>query len=470
MTQIKVSLQNSKTWNEKRRYKINDTVTHLAVGYQNVTGINTEPGTDSNWRIIPMTDLANNLTTIVAGKALDATQGKILKDLVDLRQVKQSNLIFVQSLSDLPTPVSNVITLITDTAYVFTKTVDLTGNRIVSDGNNSIIGFGNSTSKIISTGLSSSSYLIFSNNNLFVSNIALKHDRIIQLTPSIATTYSHQYVNTTFLDGSTMCLNIGSASNLLIDRCAFVNCKEINLSGTTNSVVINGSSIVSSSGAGVVINASSLVINTRFRVVYSVIQVNTTGAGIQATAANIPNESFILNTVYFSGTGSALAGTLDSTSNKAFIINCVGVTNTSTIGFLSMTNNATATIQTSPTWTKALGTTTASSVNSKFTHTDNRLTYTGAFTNTYLASLNANLYAAHNGQVLSIGLAKNGTIIAESEMTVRYIDGSNPINASCNIPVSLTANDYIEVFIRNSTSNSNVTVQDMQLMIKKIPV
>lgn len=48
--QNKSQLTNTnETWNAKKRYKINAVVTHLGNIYQNVTGINSEPGDGSDW-------------------------------------------------------------------------------------------------------------------------------------------------------------------------------------------------------------------------------------------------------------------------------------------------------------------------------------------------------------------------------------------------------------------------------------
>ena len=42
-------VNNHEDWNPKRRYKVNALVRYNNSDWQNTTGINTEPGTDSNW-------------------------------------------------------------------------------------------------------------------------------------------------------------------------------------------------------------------------------------------------------------------------------------------------------------------------------------------------------------------------------------------------------------------------------------
>jgi hypothetical protein len=147
------------------------------------------------------------------------------------------------------------------------------------------------------------------------------------------------------------------------------------------------------------------------------------------------------------------------------------MTNTSTKGFMYMLNNTTDTsIGPSNTnvWVKASGTTT-SGTNSKFTHTTNRLTYNGAFTNSFLVTLNATVRSAGTSQSVSIGVAKNGTIITESEGIVRTATSNVEHGGSTQAVLEMVANDYIELFVRN-TSSTDIRVTDFNFNVVKIPV
>ena len=49
--QSKSTLINSnQVWNAKKRYKINEIVTHLGIVYQNITGVNTDPTLETDWK------------------------------------------------------------------------------------------------------------------------------------------------------------------------------------------------------------------------------------------------------------------------------------------------------------------------------------------------------------------------------------------------------------------------------------
>lgn len=55
--QSKVKLINSsQSWNPKKRYKINETVSYNGIVYQNSTGINTDPTLGPNWEFVKNTN------------------------------------------------------------------------------------------------------------------------------------------------------------------------------------------------------------------------------------------------------------------------------------------------------------------------------------------------------------------------------------------------------------------------------
>ena len=113
--------------------------------------------------------------------------------------------------------------------------------------------------------------------------------------------------------------------------------------------------------------------------------------------------------------------------------------------------------------------TTTSGTNSKFTHTTNRLTYNGAFTNSFLVTLNATARSGGTNQSISIGVAKNGTIVADSEGIIRTATSNVEHGGSTQTVVELVANDYVELFVRN-TSSTDIRITDFNFNVIKIPV
>lgn len=378
--------------------------------------------------------------------------------------------ILVNSKSDLPTASGGVITLVDNYTYVITKTIDLTGDRLVGGQNSVILGTSSENCILKSTGLSSSTALITSVYSLPMRNITITHGTALNLDGD-GTTTALDWFGVNFTD----CATIGTIkdyTNFIMGDSAFLNSQGLTFDGSIGTIGMTNCLFDCASGGTVFTLPSTLTVSRRFRIIYSSFVVLSGETGINASAsATIGDEKYILDTVNFSGGGTYLSG-LDSTSNKSLFANCVGIANTSTRGFMYMVNNTTDTtigVSNVNVWVKASGTTTAGSNNSKFTHTSNKLTYTGAFINSFLISISANVRSGSSSQVISIGVAKNGTILTESEMTIRTDVANQEYPGSTHTQIEMTANDYVELFVKN-TSSSNMRVSDLNFSVIKIPV
>jgi hypothetical protein len=380
-----------------------------------------------------------------------------------------NEFVFVFSKLDLPTPVSGVITLVDNYTYFITKTIDLTGDRLVGGVNSVIIGGSSENCILKSTGLSSSTALITSVYSLPMRNITITHGTALNLDGD-GTTTALDWFGVNFTDCATVG-TIKDYTNFVMSDSAFLNSGNLTFDGTIGTIGMSNCLFDCASTSTALILPSTLTVSRRFRIIYSSFVVLTGETGINVNAsATISSERYILDTVNFSGGGTYLAG-VSYTDNKALFVNCVGITNTSTKGFMYMLNNTTDTtigVANVNTWVKATGTTTTGT-NSKFTHTTNRLTYNGAFTNSFLVTLNATVRSAGTNQSISIGVAKNGTIITESEGIVRTATANVEHGGSTQAVLEMVANDYIELFVRN-TSSTDIRVTDFNFNVVKIPV
>jgi hypothetical protein len=380
-----------------------------------------------------------------------------------------NEFVFVFSKLDLPTPVSGVITLANNYTYFITKTIDLTGDRIVAGVNSVIIGGSSENCILKSTGLSSSTALITSVYSLPIRNITITHGTALNLDGD-GTTTALDWFGVNFTDCATVG-TIKDYTNFVMSDSAFLNSGNLTFDGTIGTIGMSNCLFDCATTSTALILPSTLTVSRRFRIIYSSFVVLSGETGINVNAsATISSERYILDTVNFSGGGTYTSG-VTYTDNKALFVNCVGLTNTSTKGFMYMLNNGTDTAIGTPnvnTWVKASGTTT-SGTNSKFTHTTNRLTYNGAFTNSFLVTLNATVRSAGTNQSISIGVAKNGTIISESEGIIRTATANVEHGGSTQAVVEMVANDYVELFVRN-TSSTDIRVTDFNFNVVKIPV
>lgn len=380
-----------------------------------------------------------------------------------------NEFVFVFSKLDLPTPSGGVITLANNYTYFITKTIDLTGDRIVTGVNSVIIGGSSENCILKSTGLSSSTALITSVYSLPIRNITITHGTALNLDGD-GTTTALDWFGVNFTD----CAIVGTIkdyTNFVMSDSAFLNSGNLTFDGTIGTIGMSNCLFDCYAGSTALILPSTLTVSRRFRVIYSsfIALSGETAISVDASAT-ISSERYILDTVNFSGGGTYTSG-VTYTDNKALFVNCVGITNTSTKGFMYMLNNATDTtigVPNTNVFIKATGTTT-SGTNSKFTHTTNRLTYNGAFTNSFLVTVNATVRSGGTNQSISIGVAKNGTIITESEGIIRTATANVEHGGSTQAVLEMVANDYVELFVRN-TSSTDIRVTDFNFNIVKIPV
>lgn len=169
-----------------------------------------------------------------------------------------------------------------------------------------------------------------------------------------------------------------------------------------------------------------------------------------------------------SGGGTYNSG-VQYTDNKALFVNCKGINNSDSIANYYMSDNATVTnVITVATPLKIAGTTTANSINQKFTHTSNRETYTGAINRNFKVTATVSVTSASANDQIGFYVAKNGTVLTESEMYVTTNASARAESVTIQTLVSLVTNDYIEIWVENDTDASDVTVTFLNVVIEPL--
>ena len=376
----------------------------------------------------------------------------------------------VNDVSDLPASVGGVHNLVGGYTYLFLKHIDLLGARISCGVDTVIVGWSSENCSIKSTGLSAATALITSTHSLPIRNISFTHDKVFDLQGDGVTTaldwFGVNLLNCT--SGGT----IKNYTNFVASDSALLNSGGFVYDGTIGTVAFSNTLFDTAPGTTAITILPTCTISRRVRIIYSsfVVLSGETGINFDA-AATVGDERYILDTVNFSGGGTYVSG-LSYPSNKTIFSGCIGITNTSTRGFMSMINNTTYTsIPNTAVYYKAAGVTTASTLNSKFsTPSGNNLTYTGAFSQAFIIQVNCNVRTSVSTQNINIGIAKNGTFLTESEMTILCAAGSTPSFGATQCVVEMAINDYVELYVRNTSSVNNVMVSDMNFSITKIPV
>jgi hypothetical protein len=220
----------------------------------------------------------------------------------------------------------------------------------------------------------------------------------------------------------------------------------LDVSGTVNSIrnLENGSGITASVSAE---NGVTLAHN---------FTINSTGSPLMLNSTAL-SPTFVS---LVAGTGI----TLTAASDTITITNAPAAAQVR--GQVYMQGNTTATVIASTatpvlvagTWTVDLST------NATCT-TAGRITYTGA--TTQILKINAALSldpASGSNQDLQVYLYKNGSAIAGSRMEAK-INTNEHKEVSLVYQISMAINDYIEIYVQNSTATNNITVSRAVLSI-----
>lgn len=121
------------------------------------------------------------------------------------------------------------------------------------------------------------------------------------------------------------------------------------------------------------------------------------------------------------------------------------------------------------TYYKAAGTTTLQTSPAAVNFTmpaNNRLTYTGTPTRLFLVQFHGTQVAQSGSVVVHWRIAKGGTTIAASEISRKQGANATDVGAfAIGTIVSLATNEYVEVWLRNATSTTTVTVQAGNLTV-----
>ena len=378
-------------------------------------------------------------------------------------------LVTVDSLDDLPNQSNGAITLDSDKAYHFTRDIDLLGFRLIGGDNTAILGTSSETSSVTSTGLSAGVALFTTSGTTVIQNISFKDvDTAFDIQGTGAEAYDWVAFNIVNVPNIGTIKDIG---NWIFSNGIMINSRGLVFDGASGTIGINNSLFTGDGSAGSIIEvAATAIVSRRVRFIYSsfVVFGSTVGINIDASAT-VPTESYILDTINFSGDGTYLAG-LDNTSNDSLFVNCVGIVNTSVNGQAYMQDNiAATTVSVIDTWYKAAGTTTASIDNSKYSHTNNGLTNAATIERKYLVQATLSFESGSNN-ICKFGFydSKEAVVRTPSQTKATANSGGRSENVTLTDIVAHSTNDYIEVHVQNTSATSDITVTDLNIVITEI--
>lgn len=370
----------------------------------------------------------------------------------------------VRVLSDLPPAVAGVITLPADTAWMICAHLDLQGARLVCAGVCAIYGTSAETASLTSTGLTGAP-LVSTSATIQIRTLALTMPAgevcVSVAGDGVTTALDWHLVNFT---GAGRALNASNVNNFLGDSIGLLSGDGFHFTGTANTVAFVDSIFVpSATRRGV--DVTGCVVNRRLRLTNCALVVTATAQGVAVDDGDIAqSEGCQIDTCNFSGAGTYVTP-MTHLSDRARWIECRGITNTARIGELYWTGNATATVNPGAgTFVKVAGTSTADPNNQRFSHSNNRLTYTSALTITALITAVATVTAG-NGDQVTLALYKDGVEIPGSRQTVTANAAGRAENVTLQTTTTLALAQYVEVWVASDAAG-NVTVTALNLIAR----
>ena len=128
-------------------------------------------------------------------------------------------------------------------------------------------------------------------------------------------------------------------------------------------------------------------------------------------------------------------------------------------GGMYISSAAATTIAGASTWTKGAGTTTSTGLSNFTMPADNRLTYTGTPDVHCHIAMSFSVTSAGNNKTYEFGVALNGTINTASIVSRKIATGADVGSSACHTDITLSTNDYIEMWVQNTSDGTNMTYE-----------
>ena len=373
----------------------------------------------------------------------------------------RSNYVLVQSVSDLPAPVSGVITLAAGTTYEVNGTITLT-SKINLNGCY-LIGMDANNDQLIYTP---------SSGELFTGT---KGGTVKTLTLAAVSTGAKLFN-----------LDLGATENLIFRDNIVANCKDIGL--------VKGGYIVFFSVVNYTSNLNGITFqditnlfientawfstnyNTFEKLTGSFTMIEKLGGfhhclaansaiGLDVTGITTITEAATMRNTAMMGNGTRVNGTF----SLKWEVECPGIATEKddvAAGNLYLTSSVLTNFSSVNTPVKVAGTTTSVGLFRVTSPVNNRLVYIGTKTRRFSVTASVSVTSQSANKYFSFFIYKNGVKLPESEQAMRLSSGVDKGSLTVTCTVQLSTNDYIEVWAANTSDNTGVTVETLNIAIK----
>lgn len=247
-----------------------------------------------------------------------------------------------------------------------------------------------------------------------------------------------------------------------IKQCYIDAAEGLVFAGTTRKVFVDSTPFYGITGSAITLDSTLSVVVVDITTTF--FKFDSPGVGITAEVGYSVTEGLIRGSLV-DGTATPLSGLATSDTNWRMENNS-GIRDSRIVGWVYLTSSASTVISAIDTPVKLAGTTAAAALNERISHpASNRVTYTGLVPSLVDISARVNIDPVANNQAFNLYIAKNGTVLPESLTRVRVAAGSDERNADVGVLAEAVTNDFFEVWIENTTSDSDVTALSLTLKI-----
>ena len=373
------------------------------------------------------------------------------------------NIVNVYSLSDLPSPSSGGITLNASKMYVFHGLLNISPNYLNLNGAG-LRGTDPGKDGVMSS--VSGGVLRSTNVSVYIENLIVipagGGTKAYDFADATGTKFCNLFSGSSVVEIGIPTLGVGQISGFkaITITLNYWKCTDgIKITGNVGKFCSAYNFITGiSNGTGIEF-LSGLVIDDIDLSNNYFIYSGQTGVKVNA-GSTIDFGRMSVN--MFRGVTTFLSGFDSYTPGWEMQLN-TNVSNSRTYGYLYFNDNATATT-TSPnnTYVKVAGTTTVTTLQKFSSPASNRLTYIGKRTILARVLVTITGKSPTNGADFTFALAKNGTVITTPKQTTGALTNNQSFTMILESEVSLSTNDYVEVFIKTTTSSSSVVISDLQ--------
>ena len=382
-----------------------------------------------------------------------------------------TGMVNVESISNLPDPVGDTITLADNMMYAFNGLVDVTPYSLRLGDGTQLVGRTYARDGFYRTSDGGSGLaLVVANTGS--ANVEIKN-LIIRDESTPGKVFAVSRLGNVFVANCAIEGNLGTWSAIV---SAFTACSitqwdsGLEVTGGVAFTMVVGTMRQKAGGTGTGLNFTGATFSS-IRLLGTDFYLQAGGTGISGLASNgnfsDSSGTGDLRTLVFAGDGSPLSANLDPDDLQWAHANNRRLASSLAACTYGMQGNATVTTITAVnTWTKIAGTTTVR-IEKRFAHADNRATYLDEAANKPFVVHVALDAIAGNGDDLEFGISADG--VDPVGYFPLEVTNTKYRTVAFAADAILSVNSYVEIWARNTSGTANITVKDLAVAIYAIP-